>query len=312
MKKNYAFILLFFLLNVFVFIVIKYNLLQSHIDQVSNGFYSNNSVKIIDKDIKKYISAKDKDIRIFLEYDENYRFILKNDDWKPNIISGDFFTFNNDSNIAVLGRDFEKYIEIKDEKKYINFLGLDYEVIGIIGEKFDSKADTLVFLNTEKLPNVDIQYKIVIDGKNSKIVKKYIDNLEKKYGPLNIIKKENINLSKNIDTNFFYILINMVSILLTLTTIYVFIRYYFEKSIKLFQVQNLLGLKNNTINKYFIKDISTNIIIANFLSIGIAFILELPINILIYFLIISFIYSIIISSIFVSNWTRTKYEGKCY
>lgn len=307
MKKNFSFILLLFLLNIFLVSVMEYSYIQTNINEISNGLYTKNKVEIIDNDIKKYENTYGKNIRIFIEINEDIRVILKNNDWTPKLLNGRFIDVNEKGNKIIIGRDFKNSIQTIDNKPVINILNKNCEVIGLIGENFKSKIDSLMFIYLEEIPHIDNNFKIIIDGKSKFYINSYIDKLESNYGNLNILKTD--SKSELIaSSELFHILILILTILINVTTIFVYIRYYFEKNIKLFKVQYLLGLSKKEIILDYLRKIFVDILISNIILLALILILGLNTDIyqILCLLIISLIYCLILSTIFILKWF------KCY
>ena len=75
-KKNIMFISLILTLNILLMLVFKYKHSQKYIQELSNQFYSTNSIEFFDSNINKYFDIlKNKtNYRIFVKLDDTFKY----------------------------------------------------------------------------------------------------------------------------------------------------------------------------------------------------------------------------------------------
>lgn len=307
MKKNILLVSVFTLLNIFLISVLKYDDVQIHINNISNKLYTKNVRYLIDSDINKYLNIDKKDVRVFLELNENTRLILNNSDFNPNIIEGRFFYDNESGNKAIIGTDYIERVKVIDGKKFLTLFDTDFEVVGTIGEKFNSKVDSLIFIKSSDInflnttSDLDNKFKIAIDGNSKSKINQYIKEIKSISNNINLIKKEKVNIYKNIDAEFFRILILILSLFLLISSISATIIHYFNQNKQLIQLQYLLGQSKKDICIFLIRELSLFILISDFLTIPIVEILKLDIKNFILILTFILIYSITILIFLLNN-----------
>lgn len=300
MKKNILLVSVFTLLNIFLISVLKYDDVQIHINNISNKLYTKNVRYIIDNDINKYLNIDEDHIRVFLEINESIRLILNNSDFNPNINEGRFFYDNEIVNKAIIGTDYLEKIKIINGKKILTLFDTEFEVIGIIGEKFKSKVDSLIFIKSSdvnflnNISGLNNKFKVAIDGNSNFKINQYIKEIKLMSNDINLIKKEKVNIYKNIDAEFFQILILVLSSFLLISSISATIIHYFNQNKQLMQLQYLLGQSKKDICIFFIRELSSFILVSDLLAIPIVKIVKLDMKNFIIILLFLLIYSITI------------------
>ena len=89
----------------------------------------------------------------------------------PPIVEGRFF-FSDEclshKKYAVIGKDFIEFSFLKEGKKYIEYCGETYEVLGITGITKESSLDHVLFVNLGSMSNEEqLHGRIYIDGNSS-------------------------------------------------------------------------------------------------------------------------------------------------
>ena len=300
MKKNILLVSVFTLLNIFLISVLKYDDVQININNISNKLYTKNVRYIIDNDINKY-SNMDKDhVRVFLEINESIRLVLNTSDFNPNMKEGRFFYSNETGNKAIIGTDYLEKVKIINGKKTLNLFDTEFEVIGTIGEKFNSKVDSLIFIKSSdvnflnNISGLNNKFKVAIDGNSKSKMNQYIKEIKLISNDINLIKKEKVNIYKNIDAEFFQILILVLSSFLLISSISATIIHYFNQNKQLIQLQYLLGQSKKDIFIFFIRELSSFVLVSDLLAIPIVKLVKLDIKNFIIILLILLIYSITI------------------
>lgn len=267
-KKDFIFIVFFICLHFFAFSFLVYTFHQKQLSELSNGLYTKNYVIFNDNEPQKYIENlnKNNNCRLFIEYDNIFRFFIqKNNNWKPPMQKGSFFCENKKGRVAVVGKEMANHIKRYNNIDYISFQGEDYEVIGIMGASFISKADYLILLQSEKIPTTN-RMKIVIDGNSKFSINQMVNSITTKHKKISCIEGVSKGLYKTINTTFFYRLLSIDSFLLVFCSIFIYLRYWYEKEKNTMHVMFLLGIPINTIIGENIKKISLNILIASFIA----------------------------------------------
>lgn len=310
-KKNIIFISMILILNMLLVLIFKYKDSQKYIQELSNQLYSTNSIEFIDSDFNKHIDLlkNEKNYRIFIEFDNTFRFFKSyNEDWSPPILSGKFFSSEMKGNNAVVGKDLIENIEKIDGLDVIRFNNEYYNVVGIMGESFQTRVDSLVLLNSDMFPRIS-DSKIVIDSDSKKVIKR----LSKRFlleNDINLLEKEDIGLNKLVKSNFFSSFFVLMIILIVIFSVFVYTRYWFEKEIRFLEVLNIFGFRRKKIMIIYLKNILLNVFISGLLILFMSllfkklFILKI---IIVSFLFISL--SIILSSlIYFILWNKYKIE----
>ncbi|WP_129600110.1 hypothetical protein [Anaerophilus nitritogenes] len=205
-------------------------------------------------------------LRVFIECNNVFRFFIqKNENWKPPMQSGRFFLSYEKGKKAVIGKEMVKYVKENNGIKHITFQDENYEVIGIMGASFASQADYLVLLQSEKIPMMN-EAKIVVDSDRKSIVDQIIKHIRKNHKTISYIKSETKGLSRTSNATFFYHLLVMDSCLLIICSIFVYLRYWYEKEKATMYVKFIFGVPQNIMIAEYIKEISLNILTASFIG----------------------------------------------
>lgn len=262
-KKNIMFISLILALNILLMLVFKYKYSQKYIQELSNQFYSTNSIEFFDSNINKHfdILKSKTNYRIFVELDDTFRFFKYNDkNWSPPILEGEFFSLNTTEKTAVVGKNLLDIIQNLNGSNVIKFNNEYYKVIGIMGESFPTKIDSLVLLTSDSPPQLN-NAKIVIDSENKTLIKHLSNQLKSNYN-ITLLEKEDLGLNKLVKSDFFSKLFVSITVLIVIFSICVYLRYWFEKQIAFLRVLNLLGFRRKKIICIFLINIFFNILIS--------------------------------------------------
>lgn len=235
-----------------------YSIKNDELNKLSNQFYSDNSIHFnikelqerytlseLTKNIQKHnyilfkekIDDENKDIRaIYL----NGRF-----DQFP-IIKGRFFQdgdFFKNKKIAVVGKNVTK-LTVINGKKYYNYQGTNFEVIGIMSGDFSSKIDQLVYLNLDGITNKSstISGSYVLDSNSDahKAYKKLKDSSKDEID-LYTIKAEKYGSERYFSNNTNNIIINTLFMIVVVIANSMIIYYWFHRNRVLISIQYLIG-----------------------------------------------------------------------
>ncbi|MCY6957270.1 hypothetical protein [Clostridium brassicae] len=267
-KKNIIFIVFFICLNLFAFSFLVYTVHQKQLSELSNGLYTRNYVVFNDNEPQKYIENlnNNNECRVFIEYNDVFRFFAqKNEKWKPPMQKGSFFSENIKGRKAVVGKEMVKHIKKYNGKDYISFQEEDYEVIGVMGASFVSRADYLILLQGEKIPTTG-RMKVIVDSNGKSTINKMVNDITKEYKKTSYVQGISKGLYKTANTTFFYRLLSIDSFLLIICSIFIYLRYWYEKEKVTMYVMFLLGIPRKTIIGENIKKISLNVLIASFIA----------------------------------------------
>lgn len=267
-KKNFTFIIFFICLNLFACSILIFASQQKQLNELSNGLYTSHCAVFNDNEPQKYMEDLNEkiELRIFIECNSIFRFFIqKNGDWKPPMQSGRFFSSYEKGKKAVIGKEMVEYVKKNNGTDYITFQDENYEVIGIMGASFASRADYLVLLQSEKIPIVN-GAKIVVDSNQKSTVDKIIKYINKKHQAISLIKTETKGLYRGSNAAFFYYLLVIDSFLLIICSMFVYLGYWYEKQKASMYVKFILGIPQNIMIAEYLKEISLNIFIASFIG----------------------------------------------
>lgn len=115
----------------------------------------------------------------------------------PPMEEGSYFDFSSswsDTPAAVIGKQFRQDVQERDGKKYYTYQGTDFEVIGIMGTKEESRLNRMVMLDFKSaIRMMGINTSYVLDaGKESALVDagKMIDSLFRRPASVMIFLEE--------------------------------------------------------------------------------------------------------------------------
>lgn len=240
-KKGVFFVVVFGLLFLFTFCILLYSQQQKRIDELSNQFYTKNHAVFLDSDLNKWLKIE-ADYRLFIEYNDTFRYFYQhNDDWSPPVEKGRFFQPGEEGNKALVGREVQDQIYVKKGKEYIDFQEVMYEVIGIIGDSFQSHVDYLILLSSPQVPKSP-SAQIVVDSDSYKHVKKIKESMENKYESVVEIEQSNRGIIKSASSGLFGNFFIISSILLSLFTVTFYLRYWYELELNKINLHFLLGI----------------------------------------------------------------------
>jgi len=145
-----------FLLGLLLLSYLNYQASQERQVLIGNRLYSAWSLEVVgEKTWEKMIELLPRNSRVFFEHTEdgNIRTFYQRGNWKPPMVTGNFFDGASTSTTAVVGIYFANQNE-----EYIEIGGVRYDIIGVIGAEFPSTLDRLVLLNAlpENLPILNI------------------------------------------------------------------------------------------------------------------------------------------------------------
>lgn len=267
-KKGVFFIVVFTLLFLFSFSVILYSHQQKKIDELSNQFYTKNHVAFLDSDPNKWIDLPvgELDYRIFIELNDTFRFFYQNNDtWSPPIEEGRFFLPGETGNKALIGKEMQDQIFKENGVEYIDFQGNMYEVLGIIGDSFQSHADYLILISSKEIPKTT-NVKVIIDSDDSQSVKEITAYMIEEYENIKEIEQSNRGVTRSASSNIFSKFFIMNSILLVIFSVTFYLRYWYEIELDKITLLFLLGVPISKIIKDVIIDLLIKIIFAIIIS----------------------------------------------
>ncbi len=93
----------------------------------------------------------------------------------PPMVEGRYFdtdTSWTDTPMAVLGKEFKSDVFLRNDRMYYSLGGIEYEVIGIMGTRYDSRMNSMImidFKSAVKITGVNTSY--VLDAKSRDAIK---------------------------------------------------------------------------------------------------------------------------------------------
>ena len=240
---------LFLIISVVSVFFTMYMMKSYNIEILSQGFYSKNAKHITLKS-NQNIFSEIKDGTLYIESTNinfDVRYIYTNGTtYTPLIIEGRYFEdvdFTNNDHIAVIGKNLKSFCLHKNGNEYyIEHDGIEYKVVGIIGNDIASKIDNTCFLSMCK----DISFSeevLIVDSNNKKSVENIIGKITKKVGEQNIqllnvpIKGVSNWLNTEINSMIFYM---TILVLFALNSI-VLTSYWVQNRMQHIAVMRLCG-----------------------------------------------------------------------
>ncbi|MFD1737524.1 ABC transporter permease [Bacillus salitolerans] len=280
--------IVFLIVSCLILLIIGlYSIKQSEMDKLSNDFYSKNSIHLLVNEkkynlfdeVEQYLNNHE--FILFKEHissNPNLKGVYSNGDIDiPPLIKGTFFEkedYERERKVAVIGRDV-KEIVVKNNKSFIYFNNIPYEIIGVMGGPFKSKLDYSIYINLTTLPkstSTNVLY--VIDGsrKTKHTVQKFLIKENKKIVELDIERKgSSVIINENISGN----LLNFLFLLILLCSNILSFSFWIYKKRLLISVQYLIGL--NLLFIFFI--LAKNYLLMLIFSFGVGFLLFIAFNI---------------------------------
>ncbi|PEC19913.1 ABC transporter permease [Bacillus cereus] len=273
-------------------IVSSYFFKKNEMDKLTNGLYSSTNFRFSMKE-----SEGNNSLHKFIKQTKQSNYILfKENIEKPNIRgvyssqtlntipmkSGRFFQkedFFHNKKLAVVGKEF-KDIENISGKKFVNYKGHKFEVIGTIGGEVKSEVDNIIYLNLDALWDLNINSTgiYVIDGNDDG--EKLFSTLESILGkdsvfPIEDKGKGSKRLFENnfIDNSMIFLLFIIALMMNILSTSY----WIYKKRI-LISIQHFIGHKSF----YIYRSLYYKYIFISICSYSIGFVLFLIFNIKLY------------------------------
>ncbi|RDU21840.1 FtsX-like permease family protein [Anaerosacchariphilus polymeriproducens] len=298
--KNLIFISFFTVVIIFIVQIIFYNMRQNDLVLISNNFYTNNYTVFYDQDLEKWRNTEIGDkCRLFVEYDNNTRFCLENNEWNPPIIKGKFFSKGLKGKKAVVGKDIEKQAEHLNGKKIISLNNEKYEIIGILGGDFTSKSDSLVLLYGGEIPKQN-RYKIVLDGDSKKEIRNITKRIMRQYPNLIHAEPDIEGVARVTGTLFFQRLLNLNGFILVCFLIFIFFAFWERMHKKENYVLYLLGVNNKRIMLYYIRNILANFTFSIIVSCFYILVVMKDINILVQPALIHILFGFVLLSVVIA------------
>ncbi|APB71819.1 hypothetical protein PPYC1_16235 [Paenibacillus polymyxa] len=203
-------VLLFIAITLFSFsclFTLFYNENVNLVKKLSNNFYDDNALFFktskTELDFTSLYEALPNDTVLFGRFygqGEDIRGVIYKGDYvPPNLISGRFFSesdFISNSHVAVIGKDVPINKTI-NEKKYVEYNHMDYEVIGIIGYNIPTRIDRTILLNLNA-DNITSSVEYIVSSSTIQNGLNFIGN-EKMFGQVSVYDKENVNILHIID-----------------------------------------------------------------------------------------------------------------
>lgn len=181
-KKQMIFFMMTLSLNLFVLFFLNYRAIGNHQTILANGLYNNWAITLSSEllNLEEYLSGSR---RFFMEHIDNgnVRTVIQAPGWEPPLTSGSFFNHEHRQPVAVVGSKVNL-----TEDAYFLFEGIEFEVIGILGEQFPTRLDYLVLLNdvgqdfpiTQIVMDADSPYELTLLDINSRPLFSQVELME--------------------------------------------------------------------------------------------------------------------------------------
>ena len=226
---------------------------ETVIELISNDLYKNDVTYCIQTEqvkLSELISASN-DTFLSKTLSENTRAIYFSSNYlyQIPIIEGRFFTHNDfkeKNRYVVVGKNMKPYLHVKQNKMYYNYLGTEYEVIGIAGFDIQSQLDNIVFFNLVNVFEQAPQNTEIVMGESMEEINQNLQIL-KIQNSITILDIPNTGISRVWSAPNIYFFITCVTYFSCLVAVLFVIylkSYYYSNWIKVFK---LLGFNNRFI-----------------------------------------------------------------
>lgn len=168
----------------------------------------------------------------------------------PPMLEGIFLKegdFDDNSKYAVIGKSIiENVVEIEN-KKYFEYYGEMFEVIGITGVNRPSDLDNMVFLNLNAVASIsDVNGMYLVDGK-SKIS---IDKVKTDLKNIDGARVEEIELDLgSTEVGLTLVFVYILTIISLISSAILILYYYIEREKKKIAIKKLCGFNNRSLIK---------------------------------------------------------------
>lgn len=254
---------------VFLFILSAayYDRKQEDLILISNNYYTEYHQTLYDGNIERWMELNpDGGCRIFVEYNDMIHFLLDGGSWHLPLAEGSFFSENTKSAQAVIGKNVLRNTKSEGGMRFLTILGQEYEVTGVLGADFSSKADSLVLLKNIQIPKQD-RYKIIIDGDSERAVRKQTEKIRREFGGLATGESRLEGTVSLTGTLFLQRLIHANMILLVACAIVNFMLFWSRVKASEFYVLSMLGVSRKRICAAFLGEAVWRQLLALILSI---------------------------------------------
>lgn len=273
-KINSSLILSYIIVTT-VIISMSYSYVQNNkINKISRGFLSKDSIElrvqnsyegdlgsIINKNLSSNSAVIKKEFLSNGFVAEINRIYFKSEFEVPSLLEGRFLKEDesfSDKRVAVVGQGLIEHIVQKNEKEIIMINNFEYEVIGICGEEYKSRLDSMIYIpmtsnedykfndiiNIDNLNDIDNFIQVVKEESENKIILEKVQEgmlIQGTIDPLTGEVKEAVITESDLDSNtvsFYIYTITFISVVLCIISISI---YWYDRNKKEVFVCKLLG-----------------------------------------------------------------------
>ena len=225
----------------------------------SRGFYNEYAAKFMITDMaseERFKSALKSTVKNGVVYLKNLDLLnslqgvwFQGEVVKPELQSGRFFEeedFLGDTKYAVIGASYLEDIEEQEGKKYIEIEEENYEVIGVLKAKADTKLGQMIFINwNAAIKQYGISGDYLLDGASEEYVEETIEVLESKMYSDEIYYQEKLMEDTSVVRIFGLETLDAIYLIMFINFIIcgIFITmYWLQKQKKHIEVYGLLGI----------------------------------------------------------------------
>lgn len=285
MRKNLKSMSIFLIISIALYTILTgfliYSEKQTNYDRLSNQLYYDNILLVHNgKNINWANQQFTEQYRVYVEVNSNCRILIKDTSkWTPPMLSG-YYPKKETGPAAIIGKNVKKRTSLDAQgDSWIHIIEQKFRVTGIVGAEYATSCDDLTILFHAQLKKSSLENIIyIIDIKTKTGAQKIAKSLIAEYPEIQIQQGSIKGTARLTKSSYFYRLLTVELLFITLFTIFIFIRFKHEKYCQNYKVYQICGLPLTVI----LAKAEIEIIISNIVSLiityGVGYFTGLPTN----------------------------------
>lgn len=269
----------YFTINIVIYILLTgfllYSEKQTTYDRLSNQLYYDNILLVYNgKNIDWDNVEGSEQYKVYVEVNSNCRILIKDTSkWTPPMLSG-YYPKEEMGSVAIVGKNAKEmaYLDAKSNQ-WINFIGQEFRVTGIVGAEYTTACDDLVILFGAQLKESDLDNIIyIVDVKTQMGAQKMVKSLISEYPEIQIQQGAIRGTARLTKSSYFYRLLIAELLFITVFSIFIIGKLRHKKYDMSYKVYQICGLPLIFILIKGELEILVKNIISLFITIGVGYI----------------------------------------